>query len=161
MTTSGVFTVFVEDSSVCSDDALWNSVFVPCSRRVILQLSLVRELTLRHQLPILGLAPWSNHGDRDTGRCRYHPLGAFVTYCSCDRKYKNHALRLPDSRSSCCSLAMTGVTDAHRALITDALVEPKPFHAEGIWTFPRDQLNLFLATEPWCALQSTRHYFPG
>ncbi|EJD46042.1 hypothetical protein AURDEDRAFT_113761 [Auricularia subglabra TFB-10046 SS5] len=45
---------------------------------------------------------------------------------------------------------MSKPSDAQRALLAAALVEPKPFYAEGIWSLPHEQLNLFLRTEPWC-----------
>ncbi|KZV92873.1 hypothetical protein EXIGLDRAFT_836130 [Exidia glandulosa HHB12029] len=41
------------------------------------------------------------------------------------------------------------ITQSHRALLTDALVEPKPFYGEGVWSFPADHLNLFLAKDPF------------
>ena len=44
---------------------------------------------------------------------------------------------------------MSSITDAQLAVLTDALVEPKPFYAEGIHTLPHEQLNLFLRKDPW------------
>ena len=40
------------------------------------------------------------------------------------------------------------ITDAQRKLLTDALVVPKPFCGEGVWTFPQSQLNLFYGKLP-------------
>lgn len=42
------------------------------------------------------------------------------------------------------------ITDAQRKLLTDALVVPKPFHAEGVWRFPKAQFNLFYRAQGSC-----------
>ncbi|EJD46053.1 hypothetical protein AURDEDRAFT_103079, partial [Auricularia subglabra TFB-10046 SS5] len=45
---------------------------------------------------------------------------------------------------------MSAISDAQRSLLTAALIDPKPFYAEGIWSLPHDQLNLFVRREPEC-----------
>lgn len=45
---------------------------------------------------------------------------------------------------------MSIITESQRALLANALVDPKPFYVDGIWTLPNDELNLFLRKEPWC-----------
>ncbi|KZV90431.1 hypothetical protein EXIGLDRAFT_837831 [Exidia glandulosa HHB12029] len=46
-------------------------------------------------------------------------------------------------------MSTSTVTESQRAVLTDALVEPKPFFGDGVWSFPRDQFNLFLDKEPF------------
>ena len=45
-------------------------------------------------------------------------------------------------------MASSKVSAAQRTLLLDALVDPKPFHGQGVWTFPKHQLLLFTAKEP-------------
>ncbi|EJD46049.1 hypothetical protein AURDEDRAFT_184405 [Auricularia subglabra TFB-10046 SS5] len=45
---------------------------------------------------------------------------------------------------------MAAIADEDRTLLLNALVDQKPFYGEGVWTFPSDQLNLFIREDPWC-----------
>lgn len=41
------------------------------------------------------------------------------------------------------------LSDAQRSLILDALVDPKPYCGTGVWSFPEDQLFVFLSDKPY------------